>query len=79
MEGTEKRLEEEMREVEGWPRPIVTPLSLEETVRLRKEIYERDIRHKVEKTTWGRFAPSMSTPAVGPWETTGLFRMMRKR
>ena len=43
-----------LTEVEGWPRPIVPTLSLEETVRLGREIYERDIRRKVEKDHVGK-------------------------
>ena len=44
-----------MKEVETkpdmdlWPEPIVPTRDIEETVRLGSEIYERDIRHKVEK------------------------------
>ena len=36
-------------EVEGWGEPIVPTRGREETVRLGSEIYERQIRHKVEK------------------------------
>ena len=44
-----------MKEVETksdmdlWLEPIVPTRGLEETVRMGREIYERDIRHKVEK------------------------------
>ena len=41
-------------EVEGLPEPIVPTLGLEETVRMGSEIYERDIRHKVEKDNVGK-------------------------
>lgn len=41
-------------EVEMWPDPIIPTLGLKETVRLGKEIYEREIRHKVEPEHIGK-------------------------
>ncbi len=37
-----------------WPDPIVPTRGLDETVDLGREIYERDIRHKVEKDYVGK-------------------------
>ncbi len=60
VEGTEERLEEEMREidtetqVQGEGATRVPTLSVDETARLGKEIYERDIRHQVEKDHVGK-------------------------
>ena len=41
-------------EVEGWGEPIVPTRGREETVRLGREIYDRDIRHKVEPEQVGK-------------------------
>ena len=40
--------------IERWAEPIVPTRGREETVRLGSEIYERDIRHKVEKDNVGK-------------------------
>ena len=40
--------------VEVWPDPIVPTRGLHETVRLGREIYEREIRHKVEPEHIGK-------------------------
>ena len=73
--------------VEGWPRPIVPTLSLEETVRLGKEIYERDIRHKVEKDHVGKICAidvntgcwALGDDRVIPDDEVAVKRLQEKR
>ena len=74
-------------EVKGWPRPIVPTLSLEETVRLGKEIYERDIRHKVEKDHVGKICAidvntgcwALGDDRVIPDDEVAVKRLQEKR
>lgn len=78
---------ETFMEVEGWPRPIVPTLSLEETVRLGKEIYERDIRHKVEKNHVGKICAidvnsgcwALGDDRVIPDDEVAVKRLQEKR
>lgn len=41
-------------EIEAWPDPIIPTRGLDETVDMGREIYEREIRHRVEKDHVGK-------------------------
>ena len=53
-------------------RPTAPTRLKEETARLGDEIYERDIRHKVEADHHGEIVSSTWTPDSGPSATTSL-------